>query len=116
MTSARSLRSEASFCGNSQKARAERVMMLAPAANAVSPERRAARESRAPIAQPTRTEAAFPTPTAAQKVKLASEMATWWAARLSAPRRPASSPTRANTPTSAPICRPMGTPSQSALR
>src|SRR5438105_430946 len=60
-------------------------MMPAPPANAVSPARRAAGVSRAPMAHPTRTVPAIPTPTAAQKVKLAREIATWCAARLDAP-------------------------------
>ena len=116
MTSGWSLSMRASAPGASQKQRADKVMMPAPPANAVRPERRAAGVSRAPTAQPTRTVPAMPTPTAAQKVKLASEMATWCAARLSAPRRPAKRPTSAKTPTSAPICRPTGIPTESALR
>ena len=43
----------------------------APPPKATRPDRRTAAVSRAPIAQPTRTEPAWPIPTAAQKVKLA---------------------------------------------
>src|SRR5439155_998051 len=87
-----------------------------PPANAIRPDRRAAGVLRAPTAHPTRTDPAWPTPTAAQNVKLASEIATWCAAMARAPRRPARRPTRAKTPTSAPICSPTCIPTLSALR
>ncbi len=91
-------------------------MNAAPEPNAARPARRAAGRSRRPTAHPTRTEPAFPKPMATVKVRLAMERASWCAASGRAPKRAARNPTSAKIPTSAPMCRPTGSPTASAAR
>ena len=91
-------------------------MKAAPEPNAARPGAARRGPVARPTAHPTRTEPAFPKPMATVKVRLAMEMASWCAASGSAPKRAARNPTSAKIPTSAPMCRPTGSPTASAAR
>jgi len=86
------------------------LMKPTPMAMAVRPARWAPRLSPAPVARPTRTVEAMPTPSGTMKVIEAMLMAIWWAASEVAPNVPMTRVMLLNSMASKIMERPIGRP------
>ncbi len=87
-------------------------MNAAPTSKALAASRRACARSPSPIACPTSTEAALPTPIGTMNVSDARLIATWWPPIAAAPNQPANTEIAPNVAYSTEFWSPIGSPSR----